>query len=384
MDLSLIVVVVIVTALAFDFTNGFHDTANAVATSIATGALKPRTAVLLAGVLNLVGAFISVEVAKTISSGLVDDTKITPTVIFAGLVGAIVWNLLTWLVALPSSSSHALIGGLIGATWVASGADAVKFAGLVGKVLLPAVLAPIIAGVIALIATYLAYRITARAAPATVTKGFKLGQIVSSLMVSLAHGTNDAQKTMGVITLTLITAGALPADAGPPLWVILSSGLAIALGTYAGGWRIIQTLGMRVSEIQTPQGFAAGTSTATVILTSSHLGFPLSTTQVATGAIFGAGAARGAAGVRWGIGGQVAFAWLLTLPAAAAFGAVAAWMAATGPLGTIIVALVLVCVAGGIYAASRRRPVTAANVNHVPAPSPQVDLGRHENEDAAA
>ena len=179
---------------------------------------------------------------------------------------------------------------------------------------------------------------------------------------------------MGIITLTLITAGALPADAGPPFWVILSSGLAIALGTYAGGWRIIQTLGMRVSEIETPQGFAAGTSTATVILTSSHLGFPLSTTQVATGSIFGAGAARGAASVHWGIGGQVAFAWLLTLPAAAAFGAVAAWMADTGPVGTIIVALVLVAVAGGIYAASRRRPVTADNVNDVPAPSPPVDL----------
>ena len=224
MDISVIIVVVIVTALAFDFTNGFHDTANAVATSIATGALKPRTAVLIAGILNLVGAFLSVQVAKTISSGLVDETKITPTVIFAGLVGAIVWNLLTWLLGLPSSSSHALIGGLIGATWVAAGADAVKFAGLVGKVLLPAVLAPIIAGLIALIATYLAYRITARAATGTVTKGFKLGQIVSASMVALAHGTNDAQKTMGIITLTLITAGALPADAGPPFWVILSVG----------------------------------------------------------------------------------------------------------------------------------------------------------------
>ncbi len=342
MEISVIILVVIVTALAFDFTNGFHDTANAVATSIATGALKPRTAVLIAGILNLVGAFLSVQVAKTISSGLVDDAKITPTVIFAGLVGAILWNLLTWLVGLPSSSSHALIGGLIGATVVAAGADAVKFAGLIGKVLLPAVLSPIIAGIIALIATYLAYRITARAAKDTVTKGFKLGQVVSGSMVALAHGTNDAQKTMGIITLTLITAGALPADAGPPFWVILSSGLAIALGTYVGGWRIIQTLGMRVSEIETPQGFAAGTSTATVILTSSHLGFPLSTTQVATGSIFGAGAARGAASVHWGIGGQVAFAWLLTLPAAASFGAVAAWTADTGPVGTIIVALVLV------------------------------------------
>src|SRR5690348_2562888 len=246
MDITVIIVVVIVTALAFDFTNGFHDTANTVATSIATGALKPRTAVLIAGILNLVGAFLSVQVAKTISSGLVDDTKITPTVIFAGLVGAIVWNLLTWLVGLPSSSSHALIGGLIGATWVAAGADAVKFAGLFGKVLLPALLAPIIAGLVALFATYLAYRITARGAARTVTKGFKLGQVVSGSMVALAHGTNDAQKTMGIITLTLITAGALPADAGPPFWVILSSGPAIALGTYAGGWRIIQTLGMRV------------------------------------------------------------------------------------------------------------------------------------------
>jgi PiT family inorganic phosphate transporter len=241
-------------------------------------------------------------------------------------------------------------------------------------VLLPAILAPIIAGLIALIATHLAYRITARGAQRTVTKGFKLGQIVSASMVALAHGTNDAQKTMGIITLTLITAGALPADAGPPFWVILSSGLAIALGTYAGGWRIIQTLGMRVSAIETPQGFAAGTSTATVILTSSHLGFPLSTTQVATGSIFGAAAARGAGTVRWGIGGQVAFAWLLTLPAAAAFGAVAAAMAATGPVGTIIVALVLVGVAGGIYGASRRHPVTADNVNDLPARSPQVDL----------
>jgi PiT family inorganic phosphate transporter len=375
MEISLIIlVVVIVTALAFDFTNGFHDTANAVATSIATGALKPRTAVLIAGVLNLVGAFLSIQVAKTISSGLVDETKITPTVIFAGLVGAILWNLLTWLVGLPSSSSHALIGGLIGATVVASGADAVKFAGIVGKVLLPAVMSPVIAGVIALIATQLAYRITARGVPGTVTKGFKVGQIVSSSMVALAHGTNDAQKTMGVITLALITGGALPASAGPPFWVVVSAGLAIGLGTYVGGWRIIQTLGRRVSDIQTAQGFASGMSTASVILTSSHLGFPLSTTQVATGSIFGAGAARGLASVRWSIAGKVALAWLLTLPAAAAVGAVAAWVAVTGPVGTIVVAVVLVGSAGGIYAASRRRPVNADNIDETPAPPPPLDL----------
>jgi PiT family inorganic phosphate transporter len=375
METSLIVlVVVVVTALAFDFTNGFHDTANAVATSIATGALKPRTAVLIAGVLNLVGAFLSVEVAKTISSGLVDETQITPTVIFAGLVGAILWNLLTWLLGLPSSSSHALIGGLIGATLVASGVDAVKFTGIVGKVLLPAVLSPVIAGTVALVATWFAYRITARGAVGTVRKGFKLGQIVSSSMVALAHGTNDAQKTMGVITLALITAGALPANAGPPFWVIISAGLAIGVGTYMGGWRIIQTLGRRVSEIGPGQGFASGVSTATVILTSSHLGFPLSTTQVATGSIFGAGAARGPASVRWGLAGQITLGWLLTLPASAVVGAVAAWVADTGPVGTIIVALVLIGFASGIYAASRRRPVTADNIDELPVPPSPLDL----------
>jgi inorganic phosphate transporter, PiT family len=370
MDLTVIVVVVIVTALAFDFTNGFHDTANAMATSIATRALKPRTAVIIAGILNLIGAFLSVQVAKTISSGLVDETKITPTVIFAGLVGAILWNLLTWLLGMPSSSSHALFGGLIGATWVAAGADAVKFVGVISKVLLPAVLSPIVAGLIALIATYLAYRITAQGADGTVKQGFRRFQVISGSMVALAHGTNDAQKTMGIITLTLITAGVLPADAGPPFWVILSAGLAIALGTYMGGWRIIQTLGRRVSEIQPPQGFAAETSSASVILVSSHLGFALSTTQVCTGSIFGAGAGRRLASVRWGVAGQMAMAWLLTLPAAAIVGAVAAWVAATGVFGTIIVAMVLVGMAGGIYAASRRRPVTAENVNDVPVPQP--------------
>jgi inorganic phosphate transporter, PiT family len=370
MALSVIVVVVVVTALAFDFTNGFHDTANAMATSIATGALKPKAAVLIAGALNLVGAFLSVEVAKTISSGLVDEAKISPVVIFAGLVGAILWNLLTWLLGLPSSSSHALFGGLIGATIVAAGTGAVHFSAVLTKVVLPAVISPLLAGLVALIATFLAYRITARGEDGTVKRGFKAGQIVSASMVALAHGTNDAQKTMGVITLTLITAGALPADAGPPFWVILSSGLAIALGTYTGGWRIIQTLGKRVSDIQTPQGFAAETSSASVILVSSHLGFPLSTTQVCTGSIFGAGAGRRLASVQWSVAGRIAIAWLFTMPAAAAVGAVAAWVASTGTLGTIIVGLVLIGLAAGIYVLSRRRPVTADNVNDVPAPQP--------------
>ncbi|GAA4855856.1 inorganic phosphate transporter [Actinomycetospora corticicola] len=369
MELPLIVIVVIVTALAFDFTNGFHDTANAMATSIATGALKPKVAVLIAGVLNVVGAFLSVEVAKTISSGLVDETKINPYIIFAGLVGAILWNLLTWLLGLPSSSSHALFGGLIGAVLVAAGSGAVHFSTLLSKILLPAVISPVLAGVIALVGTVIAYRSTQRADDEAVKKGFKGGQIVSASLVALAHGTSDAQKTMGVITLTLIAAGVLAPNAGPPIWVILSAGLAIGLGTYLGGWRIIRTLGKRVSDIQTPQGFAAETSTTAVILASAHLGFALSTTQVATGAIFGAGAGRRIAGVQWGVAGQMAVAWILTLPAAAVVGAVAAYAASTGVVGTVLVAVVAIAVALGIYAASRRTPVTADNVNDVPAPT---------------
>ena len=364
--MDVIVLVVIITALAFDFTNGFHDTANAMATSIATGALTPKVAVAISGVFNLVGAFLSVAVAKTISSGLVDDTKITPAVIFGGLIGAIVWNLLTWYLGLPSSSSHALFGGLIGATWVAAGAGAVHFGTVVSKILVPAELAPIIAGVVALVGTYLAYRITARDDHDTVASGFKVGQVVSASMVSLAHGTNDAQKTMGVITLTLVTAGTLAPGSAPPFWVILTAGTAIALGTYLGGWRIIRTLGKRITEIETPQGFAAETSSTAVILVSSQLGFPLSTTQVCSGAIFGAGAGRRLADVRWGLAGQMVIAWLLTLPAAAIVGALAARGAETGTAGTVVVAVAGLAIAGGIYALSRREPVGAHNVNEVP------------------
>ncbi|HEY1972932.1 MAG TPA: inorganic phosphate transporter [Pseudonocardia sp.] len=368
--MSVIVIAVVVTALMFDFTNGFHDTANAMATSIATGALKPKVAVIIAGVLNFVGAFLSVAVAKTISSGLVDETKITPVVIFGGLVGAILWNLATWLLGLPSSSSHALFGGLIGATWVAAGANAIQFVNLIGKVLIPLVLSPIVAGLVGLSATYIAYKIAERGDEETVKKGFRISQIVSASMVALAHGTNDAQKTMGVITLTFITAGLLPAGANPPGWVIASCALAIALGTSVGGWRIIQTLGKRISEIESPQGFAAETSSAAVILTSAHLGFALSTTQVCTGSIFGAGAGRRLAGVQWSVAGRMALAWLFTLPAAGIVGAVAAWVADTGTTGTIVVAVAALAIAGGIFAASRRKPVTADNVNDVPSTEP--------------
>ncbi|MFH9088034.1 anion permease [Streptomyces sp. NPDC017673] len=362
--ITFLVAVVIVTALAFDFTNGFHDTANAMATSIATGALKPRTAVLISGLLNIVGAFLSTEVAKTISGGIVDDTLVSPGMIFAGLVGAILWNLLTWLAGLPSSSSHALFGGLIGAVWVGAGSHGVHFDKVVEKVLLPAAVSPVVAGLAALVATYLAYRLTARARQDSVTKGFRLGQIASASLVSLAHGTNDAQKTMGVITLTLISAGALGHDAGPPVWVIAAAGLAIGLGTYLGGWRIIRTMGKGLAEIQSPQGFAAETASTTVILTSAHLGFALSTTQVASGSILGAGLGRRLAEVRWGVAVRMVLAWLITLPAAALAGGLAASVVKHGGnAGTVVIALVVLALATAIVAASRRNPVHADNVN---------------------
>jgi inorganic phosphate transporter, PiT family len=368
--MSVVVIAVVLTALVFDFTNGFHDTANAMSTSIASGALRPRVAVVLAGVLNLVGAFLSVQVALTISSGLVDEARITPEVIFGGLVGAILWNLLTWLLGLPSSSSHALFGGLIGATWVFAGSGAIKFASVAGKVLLPLALSPVVAGLVAVTATAISYRLAARGDRRTITRGFRRAQVVSASMVALAHGTNDAQKTMGVITLTLVTVGLLPAHSAPPFWVVASAGLAIAAGTAMGGWRIIQTLGRRITAIESPQGFAAETASSAVILSAAHLGFALSTTQVTTGAVFGAAAGRPAGVVRWRVAARMAVVWLLTLPAAATVGALAAWVAARGPVGTVLVAAVLVAAGGAIYALSRRRPVTAATVNDAPAPAP--------------
>ncbi|WP_029432238.1 inorganic phosphate transporter [Blastococcus sp. URHD0036] len=370
MDASLIVVVVVITALIFDFTNGFHDTANAMATSIATGAFRPRTAVTIAACLNVVGAFLSVEVARTISGGLVDEALISPVVIFAGLVGAILWNLVTWYLGLPSSSSHALFGGLIGATWVAGGAGAIDFDAVLNKIVLPAVLAPVLAALIALTATYLAYRVTARSEPGEVSRGFRHGQRISSSMLALAHGTNDAQKTMGVITLTLITAGTLAPGSGPPFWVVLTAGLAIGLGTYMGGWRIIRTLGTRVSDLHSTQGFSAETTSTAVILASSHLGLPLSTTQVCTGSIFGAGAGRRLASVHWGVAGRIALAWAFTLPSAAVVGAAASWLAATGTGGVVVVAVGGIALSAGIYAASRRDQVTADNVTDLPQPPP--------------
>jgi inorganic phosphate transporter, PiT family len=368
--MSLTLIAVVVTALVFDFTNGFHDTANAMATSIATGALRPRVAAVLAGVLNLVGAFLSVQVALTISGGLVDEARITPEVIFAGLVGAILWNLLTWLRGLPSSSSHALFGGLIGATWASAGTEALRLPTVVDKVLVPLALSPVLAGLVALGGTALVHRLAERGDRRAVTRGFRAAQVVSASTVALAHGTNDAQKTMGVITLTLITAGLLPARSAPPWWVVATAGLAIAAGTAVGGWRIIRTLGRRITDIDSPQGFAAETTSSALILGAAHLGLPLSTTQITTGAVFGSALGRPAGVVRWNVAGRMVAAWLLTLPAAAATGALAAWVGTRGPVGTGLVAAALALAVGVIYALSRRTPVTAATVNDVPALRP--------------
>ncbi|MDF9802930.1 phosphate/sulfate permease [Streptomyces sp. HB372] len=291
--ITLLLAIVVVTALVFDFTNGFHDTANAMATTISTGALKPKTAVAMSAVLNLIGAFLSVEVAKTISGGIVNEDGLRTEVIFAALVGAILWNLLTWLVGLPSSSSHALFGGLIGAAVMSAGWSSINGGTVVTKVLLPAIAAPLVAGLAAMLATRLTYRInrnvTDEGQLKSTAKGYRAGQIASAGLVSLAHGTNDAQKTMGIITLALVTGGVLAPGSNPPLWVIVSAGVAIALGTYLGGWRIIRTMGKGLTDLQPPQGFAAQTSAATVILASSHLGFSLSTTQSCSGGRDGRG-----------------------------------------------------------------------------------------------
>ncbi|MEU6604342.1 inorganic phosphate transporter [Streptomyces shenzhenensis] len=363
---SFLLIAVVLTALAFDFTNGFHDTANSMATSIATGALKPRVAVAVAGVLNLAGAFLSTQVASTISNGLVNDARVSLVMIFAGLVGAILWNLTTWLFGLPSSSSHALFGGLIGAVWVGAGGSAIHFTQVLEKIVVPAIASPILACAVALIATYLAYKITQRTARHRVDQGFRAGQVGSASLVALAHGTNDAQKTMGVITLALISTGFLPHGAQPPWWVVLTAGMAISLGTYVGGWRIIRTMGKGLTDIQPPQGFTAETTATAVILSSSHLGFALSTTQVCTGGILGSGLGRRLAMVRWGVAGRIAVSWVLTLPAAAAVGGVAAWVADQGDLGVAVVAGVAVAAATGFYVLSRRRPVNPDNVNDVP------------------
>jgi inorganic phosphate transporter, PiT family len=354
----------VATALAFDFTNGFHDTANAIATSVSTRAMSPRTAVAMSAVLNFAGAFISLKVAATVASGIVDADAITTTVVFAGLIGAIAWNLATWWLGLPSSSSHALIGGVVGAAFVADGPDAIFGDGLVEKVLVPGIVAPFLAFTVAASAIVVAYRMVGRLRPGPVNRGYRLGQIVTGSMFSLAHGTNDAQKTMGIITLALIAHGNLPADGFEvPFWVIVSSAAAIALGTYTGGWKIIRTMGTRIIKMDPAQGFSAQGAGAAVVLTATHLGFPLSTTHVISGAVMGAGAAKRLSAVRWGLAGNIAIAWVLTLPAAALGGGLIYAFSSVfgGAVGPVLVSAIVLALIGVIFARrlSQQRLVAA-------------------------
>lgn len=387
-ETSVILALVVITALGFDFTNGFHDTANAMATSIATGALRPKVAVALSGGLNLIGAFLSVEVALTVSNAVVkiqdksgapradllaDGGEALLLIVLAGLIGGIIWNLLTWLLGLPSSSSHALFGGLIGATVAGLGwagvnwnGDGSKLDGVVGKVIMPALMSPVIAGVVAAVGTWIIYRVTVGVAKRFTDNGFRWGQIGSASLVSLAHGTNDAQKTMGVITLALIAAGDWSDTKSVPFWVKAACALAIALGTYLGGWRIIRTLGKGLVEIAPPQGMAAESASAAVILASSHLGFALSTTHVATGSILGSGVGKPGAQVRWRVAGRMVLAWLITLPAAAVVGGLMWWighLVGGGLVGSLVVFAVLLAAAVLMYLRSRRAPVDHNNVN---------------------
>jgi inorganic phosphate transporter, PiT family len=350
-DLTLVAVVIV--ALFFDFTNGFHDTANAIATSVSTRALTPRTAVLLAAILNFAGAFASFAVAATIAKGIVNADAITLDVILAGLVGAITWNLITWFLGLPSSSSHALIGGVAGSAIAASGLDVINWDGIWDKVVIPGVLSPVVGFAAALTLMLVIVWVIRRRSPTRVNRIFRRAQIVSGSFVAFTHGTNDAQKTMGIIALALVVSGHLDEDfSRPPSWVIVSSALAMAIGTYAGGWRIIRTMGTRIAKIDPPQGFAAQTACAGILWTTAHYGFPVSTTQTITGCVMGAGSIRGLSAVRWPIAGNIAVAWVLTLPAAGVVGAMMEVVTRL-PAGDLIVFLLAGAIAAAAFTARR-------------------------------
>ncbi len=323
MSADAVIAIVVAAAMVFAFTNGFHDTLDVVATAVSTGAAAPQVAIAVAALLNFAGAFVSVAVATTIAHDMVDAAAITPTVVFAGLIAAIAWNLATWRLSLPSSSSHALIGGVVGAAIAASGTGAVVAGGLLDKVLLPALLAPLVAFLVAGAAIVVAYRLFGRRRPSPVSRGFRHAQILSGGLLALAHGANDVQKTTGVIALALIANGTLGSDADPPFWATASAAAAIALGTYAGGLRMLRTRGARIIKMDAAQGFSAQSAGAAVILTSTFLGFPISTTQAINGGVIGAGTVRRLSAARWGIAGNILAAWLLTLPVAAAIGALA-------------------------------------------------------------
>jgi PiT family inorganic phosphate transporter len=323
MDNVLLVVVVLV-ALGFDFTNGFHDTANAVATSVSTRALSPRLAVLIAAVANLAGAFVTTAVAKTVGQGIIDTGLANEKTVLAALIGAIVWNLVTWRAGLPSSSSHALIGGLVGAAIAQSGLSGVEWHGLVHSVAIPAIAAPAIAFAGAFLLLLAIYWLLVWMNPGTANRTFRLGQLASGTWVAFTHGANDAQKTMGVIALALFEAGHL-SHFYIPTWVIVTAGLAIAAGTYVGGWRIMKTLGQRVVNMEPASGFAAQVTAGVTIYTATKLGYPLSTTHVISGSVLGSGATKRLSAVRWGVAGNIVTAWLLTIPAAGLVAAALYW-----------------------------------------------------------
>ena len=316
-------VLVIALAIVFDYINGFHDTANAIATSVATRALRPQYALLMAAAFNFIGAFAGTAVAKTIGAGLVDETTTTQTVVMAALIGAITWNLITWYFGIPSSSSHALIGGLLGATIVAAGLGALKVDGIVDKVLIPMISSPLIGFVAAFVLMLSLYWIFRNARRKPMARIFRRLQVISAGYMAFSHGSNDAQKTMGIITLALFSAGAIE-SIEVPTWVIVVSATALSLGTAVGGWRIMRTMGHRVVQLEPVHGFAAETTAATVLIGTAQLGMPVSTTHVISSAIMGVGSARGPKGVRWGVARRILLAWVITIPMAASVAA-ASW-----------------------------------------------------------
>jgi PiT family inorganic phosphate transporter len=364
MDVGFVLLALVAVALFFDFTNGFHDTANAIATSVSTRAVSPRVAVLGAAVLNFAGAFVSFEVAATVAKGIVVADVVTPEVVLAGLVGAITWDLITWYFGMPTSSSHALIGGIAGSALAANGADVVQSDGLVQKVLIPSLAAPLFGIFGAALIMLVIFWIIRAQAPGVVNRVFRRLQIVSAGFVAFTHGTNDAQKTMGIIALGLVSTGHLSEDFGrPPIWVIVSAAAAMALGTYAGGWRIIRTLGQRVAKLEPPQGFAAETATATILWFTAHYGFPVSTTHTISGSVLGAGASKGLSAVRWGVAGNILLAWVLTIPCAGLIGALMEVLTRL-PGGAVVVFVLTIGIAAAAFSArtlqARRLAPTAA------------------------
>lgn len=328
MNGDLVMVLVVAAALAFAFSNGFHDAFDLISTAVSTGAAPPGAAIAAVAVLNFAGAFVSVAVAVTIATEVIDAGAIEPGVVLCALLGAIAWNLATVRLGIPSSSSHALIGGLIGAALAAGGVDALIGDGLLDKVLIPALLAPLAAFLLAGVAIVLIYRAFGRRRPGAVTRGFRRAQLLSGALLALGHGANDGQKTMGVIALALIAHGSLADGADPPFWAIAAAAAALALGTYVGGWRVMRATGKRIIKMDAAQGFSAQGAGAATILTATFLGFPISTTHAINGGVMGAGAAKRLSAVRWGVAGNILAAWLLTLPAAAAIGALAYGVAA--------------------------------------------------------